>query len=256
MYSRHILLLRRNLELLIQGRLICDSVLGQSCVHVEDLSFSLPCIALGMDIYLFVAIKDLPDRLLTWNLEQILGVAQSIDYTYFLRFFSQLANEVLLILPPWNHQRIFFHIQMHIFSKRNIKLLLTLRIYEGTGISRLLVEPVSYICTSCLYNGLDFRQMPIFLYEVGEIIDIVEKGYPNIIRRVMAFELCESVVSSFVIRFRAELFDIICCTLFTHLLKYEQRIENITNRKIFIIIDCTSSSSLSSISSIVWQVIS
>jgi hypothetical protein len=98
--------------------------------------------------------------------------------------------------------------------------------------------------------------MPIFLYEVGEIIDIVEKGYPNIIRRVMAFELCESVVSSFVIRFRAELFDIICCTLFTHLLKYEQRIENITNRKIFIIIDCTSSSSLSSISSIVWQVIS
>ena len=256
MYGRYILLLRRNLELLIQGRLVCNSVLGQISFHIEDLSFSLPCVALGMDINLFITIQDLPNRLLTWNLKQILCVAQSIDYTYFVRFFGQLPYEILLILPPWNHQRIFFHIQMHIFSKWNIKLLLTLRVYEGTGISCLFVEPASYICTSCMYNGLDFRQMPIFLYEVGEIIDIIEKSYPNIIWRVVTFELSESIVSSFMIRLRVKFFDIICCTLFTHLLKYKQIIENITSRKIFIIIDCTSSSSLSSTSSITWQGIS
>lgn len=134
-----------------------------------------------------------------------------------MRFFSQFAYKVLLIFPPRNNQGIFLQIQMQIFFKRNIKLLHSFRVNESARFSCLFVKPICYICSCGMYNRLNFSKMPIFLYKVSQIIDIIEKSNPNIVRGVVTFKLGDGIVSSFVIRFGNEFFDIICCTLSTHI---------------------------------------
>lgn len=77
----NVILLRRHLQFLVELRLVLDSVVSQRRVHVQGLSLSLPGVALGMHVYLLIAVQYFPDSFLSRDLKLILSVAKSIDYS-------------------------------------------------------------------------------------------------------------------------------------------------------------------------------
>lgn len=201
MYGGEVLLFGWDFQFLVHGGLVNDAVISESGVHVEYFALALPGVALGVYVYFLVAVEDLPYGFFTWDFELVLSVAEGVDDAYFLRFFGEFAYEVLLVFPPWNGQRVFLQIQMQILSKRNIELLHPLGIDKCARVSRFFIEPAGDIGPSCLDNWFGLGCMAIFLYELGEIVDIIEEGYPDIVGRVMVFELGEGVVSSLVVWF-------------------------------------------------------
>jgi hypothetical protein len=84
----HILLLRRNLQFFVKGRLVYNAVICQGCLHIQDLSLSLPGIALCVDIYILVSVQNLPDCLFFGNLQLIFSVTQGVYYSNELGLLS------------------------------------------------------------------------------------------------------------------------------------------------------------------------
>ena len=169
-----------------------------------------------MDVDLFVSVKDLPNSLFLRNLELILSVTQSIYNSDELTFLCKFSNEKLLVLPPRNGQRIANKLKVKISSLRDIELFLSLRIDKSSRLFRLFIKPTRDISSRGLDDGVYFWQMPIFLNQLGEIVDIIEKGNPNIVRCVVRLKLRENVVPAFMVGLWYKFFDIICCTLFRH----------------------------------------
>jgi hypothetical protein len=106
----------------------------------------------------------------------------------------------LLVFPPRNGEWVALEFKMQIPPMWDIKLLLPLRINESSGLSCLFIKPTRYISSSCLYQWLDLRFISILLDEFCEIIDIIEEGYPDIVRRVVGLQFGENVIPSFMIR--------------------------------------------------------
>lgn len=106
---------------------------------------------------------------------------------------------------------------MQVLALRNVVFFLTVCIYKGTGASRFLVKPVSDVCPCCLNHRFDLWQVSVFLDEGSQIVDIVKEGHPDIVRTVVLLQLRQDVVSAFFVLFGKQLFQIVCCTLFTHL---------------------------------------
>lgn len=106
---------------------------------------------------------------------------------------------------------------MQVLALRNIVFFLTVCIYKGTGASRFLVKPVSDVCPCCLNHRFDLWQVSVFLDEGSQIVDVVKKGYPDIVWTVVLLQLRQDVVSALFVLFGKQFFQIVCCTLFTHL---------------------------------------
>lgn len=167
MNSRYIMLFWRHFKLIIQRRLIYYAIFCESCLHVEDLPFSFPCVALCVDIYFLVPIQDLPNSLLPGHFQLVFSVAQSVDDADKLGLFCEFANEIFLIFPPRNRQRVVLDVKVKIFSLGNVKLLLPVFVDKATRTSCLVIEPARYVRTCSLNDGVDFGEMPIFLNEGG-----------------------------------------------------------------------------------------
>lgn len=167
MNSRHIMLFWRHFQLIIQRRLIYYTIVCESCIHVENLPFSFPGVALRVDIYLLVSIQNLPNGFLPGHFQQVFSVAQSVDDADKLGLFCEFANEIFLIFPPRNRQRVVLDVKVKIFSLRNVKLLLPVFVDKATRTSCLIIEPARYVCPCSLNDGVDFRELPIFLNEGG-----------------------------------------------------------------------------------------
>jgi hypothetical protein len=101
-----VLLFRRNLQLFVQLGLVLDAVIAESCLHVERLPLALPGVALGVHVDLFISIEDFPDRLLPWNFELIFCITEGVDDPDELTLLGELADEILLVLPPGNSERV------------------------------------------------------------------------------------------------------------------------------------------------------
>lgn len=141
-----------------------------------------------MHVYLLVAVQDLPDGFLPRHLELVLGVAESVDNSDELALLGELANEVLLVLPPGDGQRVADELQMQEPAMRDVELFLALRVDEGAWFFGLLIEPTGDVRACSLDDGLNLGEMPALLDEVGEVVDIVEEGYPDIVGRVVALQ--------------------------------------------------------------------
>lgn len=138
-----------------------------------------------MDVDLLVSVKNLPNCLFFRNLKLILSIAQSIDDSDELTFLCEFSNEKLLIFPPRNSQRITNQLEMKVSSLRDIELFLSLSIDVSSRLFCLFIKPTRDIRSRCLDDGVYFWKMPILLNQLREIVDIIEKGNPDIVGRVM-----------------------------------------------------------------------
>ena len=100
----------------------------------------------------------------------------------------------------------------------DVELFLSLRVDEGAWLFGLLVEPAGDVGACCLDDGLYFCEVPALLHEVGEVVDIVEEGHPDVVGRVVALQLRQDVVPSLVVGLGHQFLYLVCCTLFRHLI--------------------------------------
>lgn len=199
MYRKNVLLLRRNLQLLVKLRLVLNSIIRQSGIHIQDFSLSFPSITFCMNVDLLVSVKNFPNGLFFRNLKLIFSIAQSIDDSDELTFLCEFSNEKLLILPPRNGQRIANQLKMKVSSLRDIELFLSLSIDESSRLLCLFIKPTRDISSRCLDDGVYFWKMPILLNQLREIVDIIEKRNPDIVGCVMRLQFRENVVPAFMV---------------------------------------------------------
>lgn len=108
-----------------------------------------------MHVYLLIAVENLPDGFLPGHFELVLGVAESIDDSDELALLGQFADEVLLVLPPGDGQRVADELQMQEPTMRDVELFLALRVDEGAWFFGLLIEPTGDVCACCLDDRLN-----------------------------------------------------------------------------------------------------
>lgn len=214
--GRDVVLLGRHLQLLVELGLVLDAVVGQRGVHVQRLALALPGVALRVHVDLLVAVQDLPDGLLPGHFEPVLRVAEGVDNSDELALLGELADEVLLVLPPGDGQRVADELQVQEPAMRDVELLLALRVDECAWLFGLLVEPAGDVGACGLDDGLYLSEMPALLDEVGEVVDVVEEAHPDVVGRVVALQLREDVVPSLVVGLGHQLLYLVCCTLFRH----------------------------------------
>ena len=83
---------------------------------------------------------------------------------------------------------------MQVFASWAVKLPLPcLKVDLHSGLSTTTVKPVSNITSSSLNERSGERVRYIFLYDIGEVVNLSKEGDPTIISSIMIADLLQSV---------------------------------------------------------------
>lgn len=200
MYCRHILLLRRDLQCLVECSLINDAILRQSGVHIQYNVFALPGVALGMRVDGLVAIQYLRNSLLAGHLQNILCVTESVDDADFLWTTGQPPNQVFLVLPPGDCHGVILQSQVQVLAFWCIEL--TLARLISTFLRRLgfVVEPARDVRACHCNQGINMRVKTMQLYKGSQVIDILKEADPYVVGGVVQEQLFLRVVAPLLVR--------------------------------------------------------
>lgn len=70
----------------------------------------------------------------------------------------------------------------------NVVLFLAILVDKGTGTSGFLIKPMSYICSCSLDDRFYFCEMPMFLDEGREVIDVLKEADPDVVGSVVSLQ--------------------------------------------------------------------
>ena len=98
--------------------------------------------------------------LLAANLNNVIGFGQLIDYSNFPRLIAQVANTKALVLPPWDWEAWWVPVRVgHQWGNVQVPaswtivpLHISLWIHCHLWLLCVVVQPVWYVCSSCIKN--------------------------------------------------------------------------------------------------------
>lgn len=199
-----------DLQLFVSGPLIYNPILLQCVVHIQGLPVPLPSVAGCVVVNGLVSIQNLIDSLLRGHLQHILSPRQSIDDLDVPGAFGELADVIVLVLPPWDIT-VFRLVLSWVLWEIQVPPVGAVVLPEplwgdvDLGLPCLLIEPLRDVSARRLDEGLHFFLGDVLLDVLCEIVDLSEEGYPYVVGSVVLLELGVVVVSALLEGFGDEL---------------------------------------------------